>query len=269
MVAYSTLGKLYIKIETILFNIIKLRSLPSINSYSNKFEYEILKDKKIIKRKLEKQASDLIDLNKMKNNYYYEVIDNIIYFVYNVCKEEYDGQMLELVNKLKSVSIKHNIKNFIIDLRGNMGGNSNCIKPLIEFLKDKKVVTLVNNYVFSSGGFAIVDLKSIGSIFVGTNIGTTLNHFGDVKRIKLDNYILPISTKYFYYDDKTISMKEIDNKNDFIHFKNDSNNQMYFEPQIFKPDYYVESSIEDYQNNRDRQLELAIELLNNIKKKEV
>ena len=59
-------------------------------------------------------------------------------------------------------------------------------------------------------------------------------------------------------------MKEIDDKNDFIEFKK---NKKYFEPQIFEPDYYVEKVIEDYKNNRDRQLEFAIELLNKKVKK--
>ena len=62
-------------------------------------------------------------------------------------------------------------------------------------------------------------------------------------------------------------MVGIDNKDDFIKFKNNQNNKEYFEPQEFQPDYYVEDSIEDYQNNCDKQLEKAIELLNKKVKK--
>lgn len=264
MVAYSTFGLLQVKIETILFNIIKLRSLPSIDSSTKEFELQILKDNKIIKRKLGKQNKDLIDLNKMKNNYYYEVLDDKIYIVFNACKEEYDGQMKELVSNLENISKEININKYIIDLRGNMGGNSNVIKPLIDYLKGKEVVTLVNNYIFSGGRWAIVDLKKIGSSFVGTGIATSMNCFGNVTRNKIDNFILPVSYKYFYYDDESQTMKEINDKNDFIEFKK---NRKYFEPQIFEPDYYVENSIEDYKNNCDRQLEVAIELLNKKVKK--
>lgn len=262
MTAYSTDGYLQIKIETILYNGIKLMSLPSIKTNIKEFEYEILKDNKIVKRKLTKQTNELIDLNKWKKNYSYEIIDNSIYVVYNACKEDYKGQMQELVNNIKQISEEKNIDSFIIDLRGNMGGNADYIKPLIEFLKGKKVVTLTNNYIFSGGRWALIDLKNIGSIFIGTEIGTTLNCFGNIKVERPSKYILPVSEKYFYYDEKSKSIKQIKEKEDFIEFKNNIDNQKYFEPQIFEPDYYVENTIEDYKNQYDRQLDSALLLIN-------
>lgn len=262
MTAYSTDGYLQIKIETILYNGIKLMSLPSIDSNTKEFEYEILIDNKIVKRKLTKQTNELIDLNKWKKNYSYEIIDNSIYIVYNACKEDYKGQMQELVNNIKQKSEEKNIENFIIDLRGNMGGNADYIKPLIEFLKGKKVVTLTNNYIFSGGRWALIDLKNIGSKFIGTEIGTTLNCFGNIKVERPSKYILPVSEKYFYYDENSKSIKQIKEKEDFIEFKNNIDNQKYFEPQIFEPDYYVENTIEDYKNQYDRQLDSALLLIN-------
>lgn len=261
MTAYSTNGFLQIKIETILYNGVKLKSLPSIDSNIHEFEYEILIDNQIIKRKLKKQTKDLIDINKMKKNYSYKVMDDSIYIVYNSCSEEYAGQMSELVNKIKKISEEKNIDNFIIDLRGNMGGNADYIQPLIEFLKGKKIITLTNNYIFSGGRWAIIDLKNIESIFVGTEIGTTLNCFGNVSRQIISKYILPVAHKYFYYDNVTKSMKQVKAKEEFIKFKNNSENQTYFKPQIFEPDYYVDNSIEDYKNGYDRQLDSALLLI--------
>lgn len=262
MTAYSTDGFLQIKIETILYNGVKLKSLPSIDSNISEFEYEILIDNHIIKRKLTKQDKDLIDINKIKKNYSYEVMDNTIYIVYNSCSEEYVGQMQELVNEIKQISEENNINSFIIDLRGNMGGNADYIKPLIEFLKGKKIVTLTNNYIFSGGRWALIDLRNIGSKFMGTEIGTTLNCFGNVSRENISKYILPVAFKYFYYDEETKTIKQIKEKEEFVKFKNNSENQIYFEPQIFKPDYYVENSIEDYKNEYDRQLDSALLFLN-------
>lgn len=263
MTAYFTNEFLYTQIENNLYNGFKLRSLPSIDVDSKEFEVEIVKDNRIIKRKLTKSN---ISFYK-NNNYSYNIIDGVIYIRYSCCREDYEGQMLDFVKKISNEADINNITKFIVDIRGNTGGNSSIIKPLIKYLDGKQVITLVDKYVFSSGRFAIVDLKSIGSIFVGTHIGTTLNCFGNVSRNEIDAYLLPISYKYYYYDDKMVSMEGIYNKSDFIEFKNKINNRKYFEPQIFEPDYYVESSIEDYQNNYDRQLEFAIELLNNIKKK--
>ena len=258
MTAYSTKEFLYTQIENILYNGFKLRSLPSIDVDAKEFEFEIVKDNKIIKRKLTKSN---ISFYK-NNNYSYNIIDGVMHIIYSCCREDYEGQMLEFVKKISNEADINNVTKFIVDIRGNTGGNSNIIKPLIKYLDGKQVITLVDKYVFSSGRFSIVDLKRIGSIFVGTNIGTTLNCFGNVSRNEVDTYLLPISYKYFYYDDASISMVGIDKKCDFIEFKNNIDNKKYFEPQIFEPDYYVEKEVEDYQNNCDRQLEFAIGLLN-------
>lgn len=258
MTAYSTLEFLYSKIENILCNGFKLRSLPSIDSYTNEFDFEILKENKIIKRKLTKSNTKFYQ----NNNYSYKIIDGIMYIVYSTCREDYEGQMLDFINKISNDVDINNITKFIVDIRGNSGGNSNIIKPLINYLDGRQVITLVDKYVFSSGRFGIVDLKRIGSIFVGTKIGTILNCFGNVSRNQIDKYLLPVSNKYFYYDDKLVTMVGIDNKDDFIKFKNNQNNKEYFEPQVFKPDYYVENNIDDLKNNYDRQLEKTLELLN-------
>lgn len=260
MTAYSTDEYLHSQIERTLYNGFKLRSLPSIDVDSKEFEFEIVKDNRIIKRKLTKS-----DISFYKNNNYsYNIIDGVMYIRYSSCREDYEGQMIKFVQKISSEAYINNITKFIVDIRGNIGGNSGIIKPLIKYLDGKQVISLVDKYIFSSGRFSIVDLKSIGSIFVGTHISTTLNCFGNVSRNEIDNYLLPISYKYFYYDDKIISMIGIDNKNDFIEFKNNIKNVKYFEPQIFEPDYYVEITIEDYKNDYDRQLEFSIDLFKKI-----
>ncbi len=55
MIAYSTNEFLYMQMENILYNGIKLRTLPSIESDSDVFEFQVLKDNKIIKRNLYKK----------------------------------------------------------------------------------------------------------------------------------------------------------------------------------------------------------------------
>ena len=56
--------------------------------------------------------------------------------------------MLEY-KKISNDADINNITKFIIDIRGNTGGNSNIIKPLIKYLDGKQVITLVDKYVFS------------------------------------------------------------------------------------------------------------------------
>ena len=176
--------------------------------------------------------------------------------------------MKEFVDKIKKISEEKNIDKYIIDLRGNTGGNSNYLKSLIEFLKDKEIVTIVDQYVFSGGRWAVIDLKNIGSKIIGTEIGTTLNCFGNAPRIDMGKHLLSIAGKYFYYDETDSRIKGIEDKEEFKKFKSDPNNKKYFEPQIFEPDYYVENTIEDYKNEYDRQLDSALQLINeNIKSK--
>ena len=260
IVASSTEEYVTSQIELFLINGYKIKSLPSIDSKLDEFNFTVNSDEKIIDMKLTKDEGYLLPVNKPKENYSYELKDDKIIIVYNKCREEYDGQMIEFVNKIESESKKFGIEKFIIDIRGNQGGNSEIINPLIEFLKDKKTVTLVDEYVFSSGRFAILDLKNINSKFVGTGIGTQLNCFGNAPITKYDNFIIPISNKYFYMD-TSYSYDDFRYADTKEKFKKLKQNKELFVPQIFEPDYYSKKNIDDYKDGFDRELEFAIELL--------
>ena len=260
IVASSTEEYVTSQIELFLINGYKIKSLPSIDSKLDEFNFTVNKDEKIIDMKLTKDEGYLLPVNKPKENYSYELKDDKIIIVYNKCREEYDGQMIEFVNKIESESKKFGIEKFIVDIRGNQGGNSEIINPLIEFLKDKKTVTLVDEYVFSGGRFAILDLKNINSKFVGTGIGTQLNCFGNAPVTRYDKFIIPISNKYFYMDTSYSydNFRYADTKEKFKELKQ---NKELFVPQIFEPDYYSKKNIDDYKDGFDRELEFAIELL--------
>ena len=260
IVASSTEEYVTSQIELFLINGYKIKSLPSIDSKLDEFNFTVNKDEKIIDMKLTKDEGYLLPVNKPKENYSYELKDDKIIIVYNKCREEYDGQMIEFVNKIESESKKFGIEKFIVDIRGNQGGNSEIINPLIEFLKDKKTVTLVDEYVFSGGRFAILDLKNINSKFVGTGIGTQLNCFGNAPITKYDNFIIPISNKYFYMD-TSYSYDDFRYADTKEKFKKLKQNKELFVPQIFEPDYYSKKNIDDYKVGFDRELEFAIELL--------
>lgn len=260
IVASSTEEYITSQIELFLINGYKIKSLPSIDSKLDEFNFTVNMDEKIIDMKLTKDEGYLLPVNKPKENYSYELKDDKIIIVYNKCREEYDGQMIEFVNKIESESKKFGIEKFIIDIRGNQGGNSEIINPLIEFLKDKKTVTLVDEYVFSGGRFAILDLKNINSKFVGTGIGTQLNCFGNAPITKYDNFIIPISNKYFYMD-TSYSYDDFRYADTKEKFKKLKQNKELFVPQIFEPDYYSKKNIDDYKDGFDRELEFAIELL--------
>ena len=264
MTAYSTEEYIISQVELFLINGYKIRSLPSINSNCEEFEFSLKKDDKNIDVKLTRDEGYLLPINKPRLNYSLELIDDKMLIVYNKCREEYENQMVDFVNEISTKSTELGINKFIVDIRGNQGGNSEIINPLIDFLKDKKTVTLVDEYVFSGGRFAILDLKNINSKFVGTGIGTQLNCFGNAPITKYDNFIIPISNKYFYMDTLYLydDFRYADTKEKFKKLKQ---NKKLFVPQIFEPDYYSKKNIDDYKNGFDRELAYAIDILNEEK----
>lgn len=256
MTCYSTKEFLYSKIENSLNDGDILKSLPSINTDTKIFKYTIKKDGKIneITFNCEEKYEELKD--QLKDNYTINIKNNIIILTYNLCENK--EKMLETVKELEHISIENNINNFIIDLRGNIGGDSTIIKPLIEFLKNKNVVTLIDKEVFSSGRFACLDLKNIGSYFIGTNIATTLNACGYVNdSLDLNDIGLKVykSIKYFVFkNNECIAL----DKNTFSDYFKNKEEFFNTNPGYFEPNQYVEFTLDDYINNHDPQLESAI-----------
>ena len=192
-------------------------------------------------------------------NYSTEVINDCCIIHYNSCRDK--DKMEQLISKLKE---ENNIKNYIIDLRYNGGGSSSVIKPLINFLKDKNIVALVNEYVFSSGRMALVELKKIGAYIIGTDIGTSLNCFGNCpSNLDIDKLNLRVtsSSTYWYYD-KELSLTGYE-KDEFNTYFN--NKKELLEPVLLHPDKYVYLTKEDIINEYDEQKKEAINYFKKIK----
>ena len=258
-IPYSTKEFFESQIEYTFYNGAKIKSLPSIDNSTKSFKYTILKNGN--EKDIYLEASDVKLVEDI--NYTFEIIDGVMIIHYTSCVENYENQMIEFVEKIKLESIKNNIQKYVVDIRGNSGGNSEIIKPLISYLQDKEIITLIDKYVFSGGRFSLIDLINIGSKTVGTGIGTSINCFGNISINEIGNFIFPISNKYFFFKDNEINF--IRNKEDFNLFKNNKQNQNYFIPIIYEPDYTIYNKINDYENNKDVVLEYAMEVLNEEK----
>lgn len=251
---YSTEAWQKARIESFLsdLNVINELSLTD----SNKALFTVLKDGK-------KEDYMLLPDKHLKfkddDNYDITVLDNAIKIRYSKCALPKVGSVLDFVKKLKRISKANNMENFIIDIRGNTGGDNTVIYPLLDFLKNSnfKVVTITDRNVFSSGRFALIDLINIGSKTVGEDIGTALNCFGNVRTFKLPNTNLTItySTKYFDYDPLNRKLIQYTSKDDMKSIKS-------FKPIFYKPDYYACNSLEDYKNGYDKVICEAVKILN-------
>lgn len=251
---YSTGEYLRTREASILTDVNMIRTLPSIVSSNEKIDFLVSdgKNREVISFYIDELYDECMKI--VPDNYSYEVIGKSVVIHYNSCRDI--DKMNDLINKISSLDANY----YIVDLRYNGGGDSSIIKPLIKFLKDKKIVVLINEYVFSSGRMALVELKKIGAYVVGTNISTSLNSFGNnPSEYIVDNtdLIVKRSSSYFLYD-KNYNCRSF-SKNDFEKYFKDK--KYLLEPVMIRPDLEVVESVLDIVTNKDRQLEAAARYL--------
>ncbi len=252
---YSTIEFLHVSQESALATADILKSLPSLDSHLQTITFQVVKNGKTeeIVFDLTKPLKD--DKRSVPENYSYEIVENCIVIHYHYCKDK--EKMVHLIETMKVIAKKHKIENYIVDLRDNGGGFSDVVKPLVDYLKDKKVVVLINEKVFSSGRMAFVDLKNIGAYSIGTDISTSLNCFGNVPgELRIDDLDLVVkrsSTYWLYHSDYTCEGYRKDSFSTYFKTRTEL-----LEPIILHPDEYVDLSIEDVLTNNDLQLVAAI-----------
>lgn len=242
-------------LKACLSNINILKSIPTMN-----IEDQIIieTDKGMIQFDINK----LPDYNYSgfnKENYNLEIDDNIAIITYNSCRDE--EKMIKLIEKLKNLS---DVDNYIIDLRGNGGGNSLINKHLVDFMEDKNVVVLSDERVFSSARMCIIDLKKIGAKIIGTPPATPISCFGNniIKKSYPDMKLkFTGSTVYWYYDE-SLKHHGVEKKDWEDAIKKYPN---LLEPVFVDVDEEVELTIDDYINLNDPVLKRAKEIIRNTK----
>ena len=251
IICYPSDNYLKIELEKYLSDVHILNSLPSVN-ISNKINITTNKGE---------ITYDLNHLNEyedkeIKPNYNLEIINKTAVITYNSCRDEE-----KMNNLIKKLSKMNNIENYIIDIRGNGGGNSKVNKPLEKFLKDKKTIVLCDERVFSSARMLLITLKNQGAYTIGTPPATSINCFGNCamqKELKQMNLKIMGSATYWYYDE---------NLKLHGYYKNEFEKALKENPNIIKPffvdvDKKIGITLEDYINNNDSVLNYALKLIN-------
>ena len=191
-----------------------------------------------------------------KPNFYIQ--DKALIFTYQSCHPYYIPVIDSLLKVLDRETKNQNITKFVLDLRGNGGGASAIIKPLIEYLKNTnlELVTIVDKGVFSSGRFACVAMQMIGSKVVGEQIGTPINCFGNVLRppVLTNTTQQPIFAKtYWYLDDDKEKMVGINEKKELLKYDKD-----FFKPKFLELDEEYTETLTDFVNDYDIFLKKAL-----------
>lgn len=99
-----------------------------------------------------------------------------------------------------------------------------------------------------------MDMLKLGAITIGEDIGSTINHFGELVALyKLPNtkFDFRITTKYFLYNKDKFKFEAIKSQEEFKSMVTKQD----LIPIYFKPDYFVEEHIVDYKNGRDIYME--------------
>lgn len=184
---------------------------------------------------------------KSRNEKFYDctVLDNHILLIdYFSCSELHKGDFLKFLEDVKEKWKNSQIDSFIIDIRGNMGGDSELILPLFNFLKEKKLkgVILTDNRVFSSGTFVAYYAKHmLSSMLIGQSLGQGAVRFGQSSgQIILDDKL------FIRYTEKYFDFRDI--------FKNEG---------AIKPDIEVPLTIEEICSKTDKTLAYAKNYIQN------
>ena len=93
------------------------------------------------------------------------------------------GMGVDFFEEVENIIETKNIKHYIFDVRGNPGGDSEIIKPLLRYLNENNItgVTLTDNRVFSSGTWAVRYAKTIlNTTLIGQPLGQGNIRFGKV-----------------------------------------------------------------------------------------
>ena len=169
---------------------------------------------------------------------------NIIKINYTTCGSRYSDKFKVFLEDIKKTIYNHNLSFYILDFRGNMGGNSEMIIPLLEHLKEKDMqgVALTDNRVFSSGVFAVYYSKTIlNSKIIGQPLAQPNARFGQATgKIELDNDL------FIEYTEKFFDFSKV--------FKGNNNIAI-------QPDIHVPLTIEDIENKYDRTLNTALDYI--------
>jgi hypothetical protein len=146
--------------------------------------------------------------------YWFEYLEpsRTVYVKYNSCQNSPVLSMTSFVAEIGALTESNPIERAVIDVRNNGGGDSSVIRPLTEaiaralaagVISRDRLFVILGRDTFSSGLFAVIDLKRLGATLVGEPSGNSPTHFGNVRTFVLPNsrFVVNTSTSRFVFPD--------------------------------------------------------------------
>lgn len=179
--------------------------------------------------------------------YWYELlpVTRALYIQYNVCANTPGNSFESFARNLFAFADSQAVERVVVDLRGNGGGDSRVVKPLLDGLKSRTALiakgplyALIGRGTLSSGMMAAEDLRrELNAILVGEPTGGKPNAYGDVRTFRLPNSRLEV--RY-----STVRFRRAPEG----------------DPPSLKPDLCVPQPLSDALAGRDTALEAALSL---------
>ena len=168
------------------------------------------------------------------------ISNEILYIKYRKCSEYENYPFSQFVEELKQEIENKGLTQYILDLRGNHGGNSSIIKPLVKIIKKLSLdgVVLIDNGVFSSGRWAVADFKkTFNTLLIGEPTGGAATSYGNNRKLKVGDKNFSVSVSFFDFSKIFGSQGSI------------------------QPDILVPQTIDDLKNGKDKPLDVAVSYL--------
>ena len=145
---------------------------------------------------------------RSSENYWFTITNsNVVYVQYNRCQDAASDPMTAFAARVLAEIDRRAPTAVVIDLRGNGGGNSAVLDPLLSGLRARaylaqsgRLFALIGENTFSSALLNAITLKrDLGAILVGDPTGGKPNGYGEVKAFTLPNSALSVSysTRFF------------------------------------------------------------------------
>ena len=266
VITYGTEGKKKYETEKALFNKKKLFGIPLFRNSDELIMNLKTIEGRIITKKFTKEEEYSKDemFDDLEYRYgrpgTYKFENGKLIITHSSVQNRFKENIENMINELNKINLSE-IDTIIVDIRGNIGGNSAHNKPLIEFLKNsnKNILCLTDYRVFSGGRYALLDLIKLGATTIGTEISTPLNCYGNNEWIGYNNHWFSSSSSFLAPNiGWSVSSKE-----EYLSKATEEK----VTPVFFKPDIYIEQSKEDYLNGVDTILNYALSYNKNNSKK--
>ncbi|MFQ6749853.1 MAG: hypothetical protein ACLRFR_03320 [Clostridia bacterium] len=188
-------------------------------------------------------VSRLEKCSKVRTNqhpwYDYKIINDVLYVQYARCQDMQNYPFRHMVKEIAQEIENIGISAYILDVRGNTGGNSEILNPFQTLMAEKKLkgAVLIDYKTFSSGRWAVARFKKhLNATLIGEATGGSAKSYGNNKHLEFASKKFSVSTKFFDFSDIGYT-------------------------QSFIPDIEIKPTIKDIENREDKALEVALKFL--------